>query len=143
MVNELAYTFPVAPHGGDVAQDFVVQYCSDLEVLDSNVGSRLPSVGLTGRMPFVRINHFGGDDERLNLRPTFDVEVFAATYAKARDLARLIETRLVGYPFRVDSGGSSVLVDRVEVLSPTVEVEWQQDSTIRRFQGTYQFSIRR
>jgi hypothetical protein len=143
VANELAYTFPVAPAGGDVAQDFVVQYCEDAEVLDTNVGSRLPAAGLKDRMPFVRVNHFGGDDERLNLRPTLDIEVFASTYVKARDLARLIETRLVGYPFRVDSGGSSVLVDQVEVLSPTVEVEWQQDSTIRRFQGTYQFSIRR
>ncbi len=139
----LAYEFPVPPASAEVAMDFVVEYCGDAEVLDTNVGTRLPDTGLTGRMPFVRINHFGGDDERLNLRPTFDLEVFASTYAKASDLARLIETRLVGYPFRVSSGGRSVLVDRVEVLSPTVEVEWQQDSTIRRFQGTYQFSIRR
>lgn len=140
---ELAYTFEVPPAGADVAADFVVDYCSDLEVLDTNVGTQLPAAGLSGRLPFVRINHFGGDDERLNLRPTFDLEVFASTYAKASLLARTIETRLVGYPFRVSSGGRSVLVDRVEVLSPTVEVEWQQDSTIRRFQGTYQFSIRR
>lgn len=139
----LAYEFAVPPAPGDVAMDFVVEYCGDTEVLDANIGSRLPSAGLTGRMPFVRINHFGGDDERLNLRPTFDLEVFATTYAKASEVARTIETRLVGYPFRVSSGGSSVLVDRVEVLTPTSEVEWQQDSTIRRFQGTYQFSIRR
>lgn len=140
---DLAYTFPVAPAGADVAADFVVGYCTDLEVLDKNVGTSLPAAGLTGRLPFVRINHFGGDDERLNLRPTFDLEVFASTYAKASELARTIEARLIGYPFRVSSGGRSVLVDRVEVLTPTVEVEWQQDSTIRRFQGTYQFSIRR
>lgn len=143
MVAELAYTFPVPPGGADVAMDFVVEYCSDTEVLDRNIGTRLPAEGLAARMPFVRINHFGGDDERLNLRPTFDLEVFAPTYAKASEIARTIETRLVGYPFRVSSGGRSVLVDRVEVLTPTSEVEWQQDSTIRRFQGTYQFSIRR
>lgn len=140
---DLAYDFPVPADPADVAMDFVVEYCSDAEVLDANIGSRLPTAGLAGRMPFVRINHFGGDDERLNLRPTFDLEVFATTYAKASQIARTIETRLVGYPFRVSSGGRSVLVDRVEVLTPASEVEWQQDSTIRRFQGTYQFSIRR
>jgi hypothetical protein len=142
MVADLAYEFEVAPDGGDVALDFLLEQFPGV-LLAKNVGTRTPSSGFTGRLPFVMADHFGGDDERMNLYPTVDLHFFGETFAKARDLARASEARLIGYPFRVSSGGRSVLVDRVEVLSPAVEVEWQQDSTIRRFQGTYQFSIRR
>lgn len=138
--------FEVGPDLANVVQDWLAHAFTGIEdalLLDKNIGSRLPSTGLSGRMPFVRVNVFGGDDTRMNLYPTFDLETFAATYAVASDLARRIEAKLIGYPFSVSSGGRTVLVDRVEVLSPAVEVEWQQDSTIRRFQGTYQFSIRR
>lgn len=98
---------------------------------------------LASRLPFVMVNHWDGDVDLFSTRPIVDLAVFASAYVTARDIARLLERRLLGYPFRVSSGGRSVLVDRVEVATPTVEVPWQQDSPIRKFQGTYQLSIRR
>lgn len=139
--GSLAYDIPVAVSASDVVQDFVVAQIDD--VSDANIGSRIPSAGLSGRLPFVRVNHWNGESDRFATRPVVDLDVFAATYADAGRIARAIEAKLLGYPFRVSSGGRSVLVDSVQVLTETTEVEWQQDSTIRRFQGTYQFSIRR
>lgn len=137
----LAYDIPVAASASDVAMDFLVAQVD--AVADANIGTKIPSAGLAGRLPFVRVNHWGGDSNRFKTDPVIDIDVFESTYAKASLLARQIEAKLLGYPFRVDSGGRSVLVDSVQVLTETTEVEWQQDSTIRRFQGTYQFSIRR
>lgn len=137
----VAYDFAPMADPNDVVVDFVV----GLEVpglAANNVSTDLPS-SLSTRLPFVLVNHWGGDADRFGQNPDVDISVFAGRYPAARDLARLIEARLVGYPFRVSSGGRSVLVDKVEVPSPSVEVEWQADSTIRRFQGTYSLSIRR
>ena len=141
-MSDLAYTFPVAVDPNDVLVDFVI----GLEVpglAPANVSTDLPSTGLLGHLPFVLVSHWGGDTDRFGQVADVDYSVFADRYPKARDLARLIEARALGYPFRVSSGGRSVLVDKVEVPSPAVEIEWQKDSTIRRFQGTLSLSIRR
>ena len=138
----MSNVIPVAVDANDVMIDFIV----GLEVVGlpaANVSIELPSTGLVNKLPFVLVNHWGGDTDRFGQTPDIDVSVFASRYPAARDLARRIEAALLGYPFRVSSSGRSVLVDKVEASVPTVEVEWQKDSTIRRFQGTYSLSIRR
>lgn len=134
--------FAVAVDANDVMIDFVIGLEVD-GLLDTNVSTDLPAVGLVGHLPFVLVNNWGGDTDRFGQVADVDYSVFADRYPAARDLARLIEARALGYPFRVSSGGRSVLVDKVEVASPAVEVEWLKDSTIRRFQGTLSLSIRR
>mgnify|MGYP003297331600 CR=1 FL=1 len=141
-MSDLAYTFPVTVDPNDVMIDFIL----GLEIpglTAANVSIDLPETSLMDRLPYVLVGHWGGESDRFGMRPDVDLSVFDNRYPKARDLARLIEARLLGYPFRVSSGGRSVLVDKVEAPVPTVEVEWQKDSTIRRFQGTYSLSIRR
>lgn len=141
-MTDLAYTFNPAVDPNDVVVDFVL----GLEIAGlptANVSTDLPATGLIGKLPFVLVNHWGGDTDRFGQAADVDFSVFADRYTKARDIARLIEARALGYPFRVSSGGRSVLVDKVEVPSPAVEIEWLKDSTIRRFQGTLSLSIRR
>ena len=152
-MSEVAYAVPARPDPIDVMLDFVLQSRSALStalvlvpgaLLDKNVGLDLPSAGLVGRLPFVWVQPGpGASTDRFESVTDVDIHVFAATYPVARNLAFGLESRLLGYPFRVSTGGRSVLVDRVTVAVPSAEVEWQQDSAIRRFQGTYQFSIRR
>lgn len=86
---------------------------------------------------------WGGDQERLNNYPTIDVSFFAHSYVEASRLATKFETALMEYPHRVESSGRTVVVDSVEVVTPTVEVPWLEESTTRRFQGTYTLSVRR
>lgn len=101
-----------------------------------------PLAGTTP-LPHVQVYGFGGERERLNDYPTLDVAVFAADYATAANLAERIDTRLLGYPIVVESSGRSVVLDSVEVVSLPVEVPWDPEGTIRRFQATYSISIRR
>jgi hypothetical protein len=144
-MSELAYDIPKRVDPNDILIDFVIYHRAALDVglLVKNVSTDLPGTGLVGNLPFVLVGGFGGDTDRFGGVYDAEVSVFADTYAKARNLALGLEARLLGYPFRVSSGGRSVLVDSVAVPVPFTEVEWQKDSPIRRFQGTIQISIRR
>lgn len=137
----LAYQVPVAPDPLDVVIDFVAGL--GLEgVVEDRVGSELPTQ-LEASLPYVLVDIIDGGSDLFGIRPVFDLHVFAGRYPLARSIAARIESALLGYPFRVSSGGRSVLVDSVEVSISTREVEWQRDSVVRRFQGTYSLSIRR
>lgn len=140
----VAYTLPDMPDPNGLVIDLILglELHASLNS-DARVSTDLPDTGLVGSLPFALVNHWGGDIDRFGGQFDVDVSFFAATYALARDLARTFESRALGYPFRVSTGGRSVLVDKVVVPSPTVQVPWAEDSPIRRFQGTYQFSIRR
>ena len=151
-MSDLAYTVKPRVDPTDVIRQFVLDQRTALTaagmlangtLLDSNVGTVIPATGLVGRVPFVFISGFGGDTDRFDGTYDAEVSVFADTYGKASRLALGLEAALLGYPFRVSTGGRSVLVDRVAVPVPFAELEWQKDSPIRRFQGTVQISIRR
>jgi hypothetical protein len=131
-----------AVDGNDLLIDFVIGMAIP-DLPQAHVSTDLPATDLVGNLPFVLVHHWSGDTDLFTSNPILDLSVFGASYRKARDMARLIEDRLLGYPFRVSTGGRSVLVDKVEATSPTVEIPWQDDSTVRRFQGTYQISSRR
>lgn len=142
MSESVAYVVPGLPDPNDVMLDFLIEQFPEVFTA-ANTNIEPPATGLATNLPFGVSFHWGGDVDRFGGDVMVDLSIFAATYRKARDLARSVEDRLVGYPFRVSSGGRSVLVDKVEIASPTVEVPWQEDSDIRRFQGTYRLSIRR
>ena len=152
-MSEVAYVVPTRPDPVDIGIEFVIasrirlieaQVLAAGELLDKNISADLPATGLVDRLPFILVAPGpGADTDRFGGVYDVDVHVFAAKYVKARGIALGLEARWLGYPFRVSTGGRSVLVDRVTVPLPSAEVEWQRDSSIRRFQGTYQISIRR
>ena len=137
-----AYRLPATPDPAGVMIDLVLGMIDRPRLAERSVNVDLPS-RLESAVPFVLIHHWDGDSDRFGIRAVVDVSVFASLYRDARNLALEIEAKLLGYPHRVSSGGRSVLVDMVEVATGTREVEWQRDSTVRRFQATYTFSIRR
>lgn len=72
-----------------------------------------------------------------------DVAFFAATYAVASRLSRDFDRYFMGYPHRVSSGDSTVLLDRVTTNVIPNEVPFTEDDSVRRFQATYSVSFRR
>ena len=108
------------------------------------VSTDLPSPGVP-LLPYVQVFAVSGTRDRRNAYPVIDVSVFGSSYVGAETLAEQIDAALLGYPLTVSSGGRSVLVDRVDVVSNPVELPWDTESTARRFrfQATYQLSLRR
>jgi hypothetical protein len=74
---------------------------------------------------------------------TVDVAFYATTYSEASRLSRTFDARFVGYPHRVSSGDSTVLLDRVTTNVIPNEVPFTVDDSVRRFQATYSVSFRR
>lgn len=56
--------------------------------------TRLPA-NLTEVLPVIRINVVGGTGDRFSADPRVDVDVYAATYEEARDLAAAVHDSLV------------------------------------------------
>jgi hypothetical protein len=72
-----------------------------------------------------------------------DVAFFAPSYAVASRLSRTFDSHFMGYPHRVSSGDSTVLLDRVTTNVIPNEVPFTEDDSVRRFQATYSVSFRR
>lgn len=85
-----------------------------------------------------------GESDRLNLYPIYDIAVFSPSLRRSEEVAcRIIDAGLMGYPVRVSSSGRPVIVDSVNVVASPAEIEWEGNSAIRRYVGTYQLVIRR
>lgn len=112
-------------------------------LVPEGASTRMPTPGGDDALPWATAYVFGGDGDALQSNPVLDVHFFAGDYATASLLARRFHARFMQYPHRVSSSGRSVLFDRVEVGVLPAEVEYVEDDSIRRFQATYSFSIRR
>jgi hypothetical protein len=72
-----------------------------------------------------------------------DIAFYAATYGDASRLSRGFDAYFMGYPHRVSSAGSAVLLDRDTTNVIPNEVPFTEDDSVRRFQATYSVSFRR
>ena len=72
-----------------------------------------------------------------------DIAFYAKTYAEASRLSRTFDARFMGYPHRVSSDGSAVLLDRVTTNVIPNEVPFTDDDSVRCFRATYSVSFRR
>lgn len=87
---------------------------------------------------FARVADIGGNDDGLTDRPLVDIQVFGSTYKGTRDLAKGIQSRLLGYPWRV----GSTVIDKVRTAMRPHEVPWGDDR-ITSFYSSYTVSARR
>lgn len=124
-----------------LGMDLVASLLSDEPQV--NVGSAYDEDRATPGAIYVAVVMLPGESDRLTSMPIYDVSVFSPKYTTSERVALKLDERLMGYPFRVDSGETVAVVDSVFVNSPPAEVDWRGDETIRRFLGTYQIVIRR
>jgi hypothetical protein len=94
-------------------------------------------------LPFVRVEKVAPSRRtRLNDYPSVDIEVLAATRGGAKTLIERIDAHLLDYPQTVTITSGRVVLDMVTVPIPPRAMDWDSPN-VRRYAGTYQFSVRR
>lgn len=107
------------------------------DLCDNVVGPKRPP-SYQDLMPLVRVRRLGGSDDRITDTARVDVEVYAATYATARDLAGACQQRLLNRP-HITAAGS---IDTVTTESSPAEIP-HDDQAVRLVAATYRISFRR
>lgn len=94
-------------------------------------------------MPFVRLEELAlGTRTKLVYKPVVEVEVLATGRDAAKRLIGKIDTLFLDYPHSVVISSGLVVLDSVTV--PVVPAQRPWDSpNVRRYAGTYQFTVRR
>lgn len=94
-------------------------------------------------LPFVRVEELSlGTRTKLTYKPVVEIEVLAAGRDAAKTLIGKIDARMLDYPLSVVISSGLVVLDMVTV--PVVPAQRPWDSpNVRRYAGTYQFSVRR
>lgn len=94
-------------------------------------------------LPFVRVEELAlGTRTKLIYRPVVEVEVLATGRDTAKSLIGRIDAHFLDYPHSVVISSGLVVLDMVTV--PVVPAQRPWDSpNVRRYAGTYQFSVRR
>lgn len=84
-----------------------------------------------------RVQDIGGNDDGLTDRPLIDIDILAPTWVKARDIAKGIQTHLLGTPWRING----TVLDRAKTAMRPHEVPW--DDNTFRFYASYVVTARR
>ena len=94
-------------------------------------------------LPFLRVQELSlGRRTKLQYNPVVELEVLAAGRNAAKSLIGRIDDHLLDYPHSVVISSGLVVLDMVTV--PVVPAQRPWDSpNVRRYAGTYQFSVRR
>jgi hypothetical protein len=94
-------------------------------------------------LPFVRVEELSlGTRTKLTYKPVVEIEVLAVGRNTAKSLIGKIDARMLDYPLSVVISSGLVVLDMVTV--PVVPAQRPWDSpNVRRYAGTYQFSVRR
>jgi len=94
-------------------------------------------------LPFVRVQELSlGRRTKLTYNPVVEIEVLAVGRNTAKSLIGEIDTLMLSYPLSVVISSRHVVLDSVTV--PVVPAQRPWDSpNVRRYAGTYQFSVRR
>lgn len=108
----------------------------------ANASLKAPTPG-SSPLPAVQAYIFDGSADETEGDFVVDVAFYASTYGVASRMSRTFDQRFMGYPHRVSSGDSTVLLDRVTTNVIPNEVPFTEDDSVRRFQATYSVSFRR
>jgi hypothetical protein len=131
----------VLPDHSKVMRTLIDTLMSDETAL-SNATVKAPTPG-DSPLPAAQAYVWDGSAGQTEGDFVVDVAFFATTYGEASRLSRTFDARLMGYPHRVSSGDSTVLLDRVTTNVIPNEVPFTDDDSVRRFQATYSVSFRR
>lgn len=94
-------------------------------------------------LPFARVEELSlGIRTKLTYKPVVELEILAAGRDAAKTLIGKIDAHFLDYPHSVVISSGLVVLDMVTV--PVVPAQRPWDSpNVRRYAGTYQFSVRR
>lgn len=108
---------------------------------EQNVATDFPATNEP--LPFVRIEELSlGERTKLTYKPVVEIEVLATGRDTAKSLIGRIDARMLDYPLSVVISSGLVVLDMVTV--PVVPAQRPWDSPqVRRYAGTYKFSVRR
>lgn len=84
-----------------------------------------------------------GGRTKLNDYPVVDIEVLGSSYTQVEALIESMDTALLGYPLSIATPTGVVVLDYVEQNRAPVEIPFFGDTSVVRFQATYQLSLRR
>lgn len=133
--------FEAYPDIEDVVRTLLLRDFADVLTTPAHVGTDWPADN--SPLPFVRVEKAPlGRRERLNDYPVVDIEVLASTRSGAKSLIERIDAHLLDYPHSVVISSGLAVLDTVTVPVPPASRTWDSPS-VRRFAGTYQFSVRR
>lgn len=94
-------------------------------------------------MPFCRIEELSlGIRTKLTYKPVVELEVLAPGRAAAKSLIGRIDARMLDYPLSVVISSRLIVLDMVTVAVVPAQRPWDSPN-VRRFAGTYTFSVRR
>lgn len=122
-----------------LVMDFIESTFPELE---GNTGTELPtSADYADSKFYAQVFQVDGPVDTFGQEPILDIAVFHQRWLTAEQMAFHIEHALLGYPHRVETGGRSVVIDRVYVTSAAHELPWDPgDAT--RFNMTVQLVLR-
>jgi hypothetical protein len=133
--------FEPFPDIEDALRTLLLRDLSDVLTSGSQVGTDFPPDNTP--LPFVRVEKTGlGSRTPLADRPVVDIEVLATGRNTAKSLIERIDTLLLSYPHSVVISSGLAVLDMVTVPVVPSPRPWDSPS-VRRFAGTYQFSVRR
>lgn len=116
--------------------DILIELFGDLT--DSQVVGPLLYPEFQEDMPLIRVRKVGGINDKISDLPRVAVDVYAGTYAAARDLAEACRQRLISGPHITTAGR----LDRCETESSWTEIPWPDPRT-RYLSAIYRISTRR
>lgn len=108
----------------------------------AQVGTDDPGPSQLAAGLYIQGYHLGGEVERHEQFPEYDVYVYGHGFKEVEGMALDIEDALLRYPHRVTVGGKLVVVDRADVTSAAKEQPWDTDPSVIRFHGSYALATR-
>jgi hypothetical protein len=93
---------------------------------------------LVGVLPLLRVQRFGGHDNRVTDTANVDIETLAGTYGQASALANLVHTTVLALAHTPLQG---TMFDTVETISHPIWVDYENPN-VSRFVATYEIAAR-
>jgi hypothetical protein len=132
---------PDYPDIEDAIRALLLRDLDDVLINETQVAVDFPADN--DPLPFVRVEELSlGTRTKLTYQPVVEIEVLDVGRNAAKRLIGRIDTLLLSYPLSVVISSGLVVLDMVTV--PVVPAQRPWDSpNVRRYAGTYRFTVRR
>jgi hypothetical protein len=122
-------------------EQLVISLLSELDVEDLEVSTDTPPdpQGTYSWLPFIRIDCFGGGDDRVTDTSRVTVDAFAATKEASQQLAEQARQLLIAFPHQTEHG----VLDHTVTNTKPNQVPYGDETKIVRYTAAYTVTARR